>query len=497
MLGPAGGAGAGTASYPATLYLSASTSSLLSGSNTLVSSSLTQPAVAPGGAACTPTPCSGTPSLSATSYTYEYTLGDGSGETPPSPVKSVTTIPTPRWITLSALPTGVNVNVYRMKTGTMFTRVASLPSNASSTYVDNESDANALLDPVLPTQAQNQIPLNTTGYQDFAPRTANTGMSSVSTSPNGSGWIADGVGGVSFPTGSWMFQAKVKQSAPSGTADLVVGMWKVTVSGNAITGSTMLVDPTCSTAPCGSGAAPGENGTNFAQSPSGTTIQQTVSVNGFSLQSGEHLYVQYWRHQTSPEITGSAANATATMFTYDGTAEITHPAATATPDVPALVSPAAALRTNNTTPSLSASYFESDANAGTVTFNVCSDVNRSTILQSHTTGALSSGTNGSWTPAALADGTYYWQAQATDSSDGSSSAASATQSLVIDTVPPGTPTFGAPANSARVNSATLHATFVDSDATDSGTVDFQLCSNASCSSVVASSTRPSWPAVPP
>ena len=352
---------------------------------------------------------------------------------------------------------------------------------------------------------QGRIALNTTGYQDFQPgftpsSIANTPTpnASASTTPTNKGWIVDGSGAVSFPAGTWTFAATLQDNAaattPAAVATLAVGMWKVTVSGNVITGSTLLVDPDCSAAPCGSGAAPGDgtSGTNLVTTSGTVTPSVAPSVGAFSLESDEHLYIQLWRHQTSPfcnpcTVGAAAGNANrlAKLFVNDGTAKITHPTANGFPSVPTLGSLGA--RINNTTPSLSASYSDPDSDSGTVSFQLCSDSACNTVLQSNTTGTLASGANGNWTPTSLADGTYYWRAQATDSVS-NVSGWSATSSFVVDTVPPGAPTLDAPASAARTNSSTLNGTFVDSDGTDSGTVDFQLCSNASCSSVVGSST---------
>ena len=482
----------GTANY-STLYLSGATSSLLSGSDTLVlaagSGQPTKPTATTTGAG----------PLTVGTYNYAITTVDATGgETAvsQSAVPSVTTA-SGKSVQVGSLPTGVTVNVYRQLGNGYFTRVASLPNNASSTYVDAMDNATAAAQPVLP-QAQNRVTIGTlvspppAEYDDFSPGVydlptptsvtpADTG---TLTAPNGKGWIVDGSGGVAVPAGTWTFQARfIDPDNPArGVAHLTVGMWKVTTSGNAITGSTLLIDPSCS------GAAPcGESMTNFvggtAASPK--AISDAVSVGAFSLQSNEHLYVEYFRHQTSGMTAGGGI---ATMLAYDGAnSSITHPAATPVPDVPAVVSPAGGTRTNNTTPTLSAGYFESDGNSGTLSFQLCADSGCSSVLQGPaSTATLASGTNGSWTPSSLADGPYYWQATATDTSANVSG--TTTSSFVVDTVPPGAPTLDSPAAGARVNTTQLGATFVDSDPSDSGTVSYQLCTNASCSSVVASGT---------
>ncbi len=119
--------------------------------------------------------------------------------------------------------------------------------------------------------SKNRIPLapgaGNTGYQDFQPNfnpnSFNTPapMAIASTTPNNKGWMVDGSGAVSFAGGTWTFTTNVTAGATTGlplpSASLAVGMWKVTTAGNAISSSTLLIDPSCS-ARCGSGAAPGD-----------------------------------------------------------------------------------------------------------------------------------------------------------------------------------------------------------------------------------------------
>jgi large repetitive protein len=365
------------------------------------------------------------------------------------------------------------------------------------------------------TATQNRIAASgTTGYQSFQPgvkpanslvNTPTPDGASASTTPTNKGWIVDGSGAVSFAAGTWTFQTTVTENSATGeAATLAVGMWEVSVSGGVVSSPTLLVDPNCSATPCSSGAAPGDAspGTNFITTSGSTTVSLPVSLGAFSLTSGEHLYVQYWRHQTVGfTATVGASQRLATLSVNDGTAEITHPTANAFPDVPALG--AIAARINNTTPTLTATFSDPDASdTGTLAFQLCSDSACSSVLQSGTTSSgIANGANGTWTPAALADGTYYWRAEATDSA-ANVSGWSATNSFTVDTVPPGNPTFVSPSDGGRVNSQ-LSATFVDSDATDSGSVEFQVCGNSTCtaggdplasgsSAVVTGGTAVSW-----
>ena len=503
-LGPASPpADAGT--YSSTLYLSGASSGVVSGGYQLVSSQGASTTARP--APTSSLSCSncggnlGVPS--STAYEYKYTLVDAGGETSPSAVSNTTSAVNGK-IMVSNLPaTGITVRLYRSSSANgPWKRVVELTNNSSPTYLDNVGDAS--LGALMP-QAQTRTTLpppttNGTGYYEYAPGNA---LSDSSTSNDfakvgsegfdGKGWVVDGAGGVSFAaattTSPWLITVKITTSATSGTASLDVGMWKVDDSG-AVVGSP-LIDPTCSSASCGSGGAPGVNasGVNIAlASKTGSPITSKFSsVPAFSLARTQHLYVEFWRDQT---VGTSSGNTVSTLGAYDGTAQITHPTANAFPNVPALSSVAARV---NTTPPLSATFSDPDASdTGKLTFQLCSDAAFTNNCQS---GSSASGlpnptANGTWTstPAeqSLPDGTYYWRAQAQDSySPANLSGWSSPSSFTVDTVPPGAPTLVLPAAGARVKSTQLGATFVDSDSTDSGTVTFQLCSDANCTSPVA------------
>ena len=481
-------ASAGVNNYMATFYLSGAGSAVVSGANQLVTSQGASTTSRPAPTAtvfCTN--CGGNLGpVSATAYSYRYTLVDAGGETSPSTSATASAV-TQGEVTVGNLPTSGTIRLYRsVSANGPWKRVVEL-TNSSGSYVDDIADAS--LGSIMP-QAQTRTTASAAGvgFYVYAPGNGLTdNLASgdfakvASRSFDGKGWVVDGAGGASFAAGTWTVTVKVTSAAAIGTARLDMGMWLVDDSG-AVVGSP-LIDPTCSAAPCGSGAQPGENTVKNIATGAGTAaaITTSFSLPAFSLPRNEHIYVEFWRNQTAMSV----GTTISTLNAYDGVNSITHPAGNAFPDVPTLGSVTA--RSNNTTPSLSASYSDPDSDSGTVSFQLCSDAACNTVLQSSTTGTLASGGNGNWTPASLADGTYYWRAQSTDSAS-NVSGWSATSSFVIDTVPPGAPTFGAPASAVRTNSSALHATFVDSDATDSGTVEFQLCSNVSCSSVVGSST---------
>jgi hypothetical protein len=345
------------------------------------------------------------------------------------------------------------------------------------------------------TTTQNRIALSTTGYQDFSPGTgpgsfATTPMDTTPSTANGKGWLVDAAGAVTFAAGTWTFTNTVTENNTNGVATLVVGMWAVTISGGTISTSTLLVDPTCTSAPCGSGAAPGaaSPGTNFVTSSGSASITLSPSLPSFSLASNQHLYVQYFRSQTGAFTSGGNTNRLAKLTANDGTSSIAHPSTNAWPDVPTLGVVAA--RTN-VTPQLSTTYSDSDGDNGTVSFQLCSDSACSTVLQSNTTATVASGTNVNWTPAALADGTYYWRAQSTDSNS-NTSGWSATNSFVVDTTSPTAPALGSVSSRTNNTTPTLSATFSDPDgASDTGTLSFQLCSTGACGTVLQSGSSAS------
>ena len=469
---------AGVVNY-STLYLSStgSTVSGLGASRELLTSA------GPGAPTTAPTiaaESSGT-ALSGT-YAYEYSVVDSTGgETAPGPATSTLTV-SGKSIDVSGLPTGVRIRLYRecSCTSNLFYRVADFtPGSSTPQFVDNVSDATADVAPNLLPQSQNRPAVLATGYYEFVPGVPLSSTSATSTpvsSPafSGKGWVVDAPGGVSIPSGTWTFTTKLIGKAGNGVARLDIGMWKVDSTG-AVVGSAIIAPATT-----------GENATANIATTAGTAspiVTTIASVPAITLQANEHLYVQFWRHQT----TGSTGTPITTLLAYDGTAQITHPTANGFPNLPALVTTAARV---NAPPRLSATFSDPDAaDTGTLSFQLCSDSACNTVLQSGTSSSgIANGASGSWTPATLSEGTYYWRAQATDSftPTGNVSGWSATSSFIVDTTAPGVPAIGAPAASARVNSTQLNATFVDADSTDTGAVNFRLCTSSACSTVVAS-----------
>ena len=418
-----GGARAGLSDYPATLYLSGSGASIgsaykLVGSAGISTTARPAPAIAANGAG-------NLGAMGLTAYTYEYTLVDAAGgETAPS-TKSNTVSVNLGQIRVSNLPLGVTVRLYRQKgANAPFLRVTELVNNASATYDDNAADP---LSGIVPL-AQNRTDLTgsggggITGYFEYAPGnsipdSATNGSFAQVGAPgfDGKGWIVDAPGNVSFSGGAWSVKIKLLSTGSAlSTARLVTGMWKVNDAG-AVTGGPY-VDPTCSSAPCGSGGAPGENAAANISTGAGTAAAITTNfaaVPAFTLASNEHLYVQFWRHQTA----GTTGNSISTLYAYDGMNQLTHAAVNGFPSDPTLQSPTGGARTNSST--LTAAYSDPDGDAGTVDFRVCTAAAAAGsqctgLVASTALAGVASGTSPTWTPA-LADGTYYWQAHATDS----------------------------------------------------------------------------------
>jgi hypothetical protein len=562
-----GRADAGLNDYPSPLYLSgtAALSSLPTSYALVASPGPGQPTGQISGNITCLLCSSG--NLGASTYSYAYTVVDPSGgETAidaPAPAFTTVTGATGKSVEVTGLPTGVHVKLYRSTTNpALYNLVKDLPNNGSSTYdVDDLSDGSASAAPILP-QAQNRATTGAggLGFQDFSAGTpvTNTLATSYDATPttppaNGKGWIVDGSGGVSFPGGNWSFTAIVRLNGTAlqlGIAHLAVGVWKVTTSGGAIASSTLLIDPTCSAAPCGSSAAPGENTTNIlsptstlvtktgtthanttldglpnttsisvgstvvgADVPAGTTVTAIPTSSSVTLSkaatdshtgnyqfNGVKIITQVsnvsWFTLASNEHlyvqfyrrqTGAASTLTGLATMYTYDGVAAITHPTV-PNTPAIVSPAAGVRVN-TMPQLTATMSDPDVtDTGTLSFQVCSDSACNAVVQSGSASGIANGANGSWAPTGLPDGTYHWNVQATDSVGNQSAWSTPTRSFTVDTTPPGLPTLDTPVAGGRANTTQLATTFVDSDLTDTGTVTFEFCSDPACSTVLSSST---------
>jgi large repetitive protein len=467
-------ASAGVTNYAPTLYLSGAASGVISTSQTLATGA------GPGQPTGTLTLAAGGAGVLGTSaYAYAYTIVDpANGETPAnSPVAPTITGVSGKSVIVSGLPTGVTVRLYRKGTTGLFRRLATLTNNMSSTYTDNMDDTTAASQPILPQTQNRPVALTGTGYYKFVPgvplaTTSATSTAVASPAFTGEGWLVDAAGRVSIPTGTWTFTTTLKAQASNGVAHLVIGMWKINGSG-AVVGSA-IIDPTST----------GENMTANIATVSGTASAIVTTINSVpavSLGADEHLFVEFWRRQT----TASTGTPITTLYANDGMTKLVHPTANGFPNTPTLGGVAARI---NTTPTLSAAFSDPDAgDTGTLSFQLCADSGCATVLQSGSATGVANGSNGTWTPTALTDGAYYWRVQAQDSA-GNQSDWSATSGFTVDTVAPNVPSSLSPATAARVATSQLTATFSDVDPADSGTLSYQLCSDTMCSTVVASNT---------
>jgi|GEM_PF-5873558 len=134
--------------------------------------------------------------------------------------------------------------------------------------------------------------------------------------------------------------------------------------------------------------------------------------------------------------TGNAA-ATATL----GNVSISNNTGNQSPNLPTLVTPSDGAQLGTSEPTLTATFSDPDTNdTGTLTFQVCANATCTGAgdpLQTFSTAAgIANNTSGSASvPTGLPDGTYYWRAKGTDSSNASSSY-TATRSFVVATTPP-------------------------------------------------------------
>jgi hypothetical protein len=483
----AGRAQAGVSDYPSPLYLSgpASTVTGHSTSYRLVGTQSAAPTTSVTGAAST---------LLAATYRYVYTVDTGGGETASAGATATVTSANNEVVTVSGLPTGagLTVRLYRMNISNptnCYSRVwLSAANNSVDSFTDTSGSAtctNAL------RRSEDRFPASSTGWTELspginAPVFGNTAVvGSVPTAPNRRGWIVDGPGQVSFPTGPWTFEVQTRSTAPDGSAALlVVALWKVDAATGDPVGAALL-PPTEQVQAPPNLITPG----NALQT---VTIQ--VDVPAFSLEANERLYMQFWRHQTTAYLgTTGATNRIATLFAWDGLAKIAHPAASGFAVEPTPVAPAAGAYT--TSPGLAAVFNDSDASdSGTVEFRVCpvaaaAGTACASPVDTGSSANVAKGAAATWTiGSALAHGaTYHWQARGRDALGGTS-AWTATQSFVVDSAP-STPAQLVPAAGTAARSLAVEASYSDPDG-DPGALEIRLCSaeaaaGAECSGLVA------------
>jgi hypothetical protein len=469
----AGAAQAGVSDYPSPLYLAGPASSVTGhgASYRLVGTVSAAPSTAVAAGAST---------LSAATYRYVYTVDTGGGETASAGATATVTVANGEVVTVSGLPTGpgLTVRLYRLNIASptsCYTRVwLSLADNAQSSFTDTNGSAsctNAL------KRSEDRFPVSTTGWTELSPSTTapfigNSAVSAaVPAAPNKRGWIVDGPGEVSFPTGPWTFEVQTRSTAADGSAALlVVAMWKVDNATGDPVGAPVL-PPTEQVQAPASLITPA-NGLQ--------TVSIQVDVPTFALEANERLYVQFWRHQTTPYLgTTGAANRIATMFGWDGAAKITHPVASGYAVEPTPVAPAAGASTASR--ALEAVFNDPDgSDSGTVEFRVCTDTAVAgsacaTPVDSGSSAAVAKGATATWTiGAALTHAqTYHWQARGRDVLGGTS-AWTATRSFLVNAAP-GVPALLWPDPGAVGRTLALEAAYNDPDG-DAGSLELRVCS---------------------
>ena len=131
---------------------------------------------------------------------------------------------------------------------------------------------------------------------------------------------------------------------------------------------------------------------------------------------------QYFVAMRMVDVAGNtSAAASSDAFRVDATA----------PTAPTLVTPAAAA-VLTASPTLTATYNDpAPASPGQLTFEVCSNSSCSSVVDTGVSATgITTGANGSWTPAALAGGSYWWRAMGTDSA-GTGGVWSATRAFTL------------------------------------------------------------------
>lgn len=436
----AGGSGAGVASYQGTLYFAGPASSVVSGSYQLTTTVPAAQGLAP--VATAGVANSGGVPTGAYKYVYVTTSGVARTASVASNQVSVTNAP----VTVTNVPVGADVYRAKVPASTNTFNYILLGTNPGplTTYTDTSTATSGTLLP----QADNRVAQGATGWAAFNPGVSLANQFSF-TSLSGTtpsipstcaGWMVDAAGGISFPAGLWTFDTQVRPDANgNGAAALTVAMWKVDDGGNTVSGGTVI---------------PPTDGGSFTLNGTSQTVSVSYTTSGATtLATNEHLCVQFWRHQTTAYSSGGPTSRTIQMLAWDPNNKISvHPAPNAFASA-ALASPADGLRTQ-TIPTLGATYSDAEGDAGNLTIRLCSDSGCGTQLQTSGAMAATNGATLTWTPSGpLADGTYYWRAEAQDSLGLSS--ATTSRSFVMDNAAPTTMITSSPAANSNVPSGTF------------------------------------------
>ena len=289
---------------------------------------------------------------------------------------------------------------------------------------------------------------------------------------NGANGSASVPGGTITSDGTYYWQAKATDnttaaSAFSSSRSFVVDTTAPVFASANVDGSSLAVvfdEPlNGSSTPAGSAFTVRVNGSAQADptnvSVAGSTVTLTLAA---AVHNDDAVTVAY-AQPGSGRVKDVAGNDAASFSAQSATNNTVSVA----PDVPSLVSPADAASLATRTPTLRASFADADTNnTGQLTFRVCSDSGCSSILSLFISA---SGTiNGANASAAVpggdltADGTYYWQAKATDN-QGVSSAFSSSRSFTVDTTAPPVPTIDSGPGAGSTSGPDVTFTFSDSE----------------------------------
>src|SRR3954469_7805069 len=430
----AGASSAGVASYQGTLHLDGAPGAV--GGNWL----LTTSTGAAQGAA--PVATAGAPGSGGVTGTYTYIYVTAGGGASTASLASGQAAPNNAPVSVASVPIGADVYRQRVVSSAPQNNYIYIGTAAATPYVDtNPTTTGAAL-----PQADNRPAVGATGWTEFTPGVglaASTSMSTMTaTAPSTpsvcKGWMVDAPGGVSFPAGTWTFQARIRPGGNNnGTAVLTAALYRVNDSG----------------VPLSTVVAPSDGAANMINTlGTAGTYSVSAAASAFTLDTNEHLCVMFWRHQTGAYTGGGATARQIALLGWDPANQVSlHPAPNAFATA-ALAAPADGLHAQ-TTPTLGATYSDTEGDAGNVTIRVCPDAGCS----SSTTSGQLAATNGqtrTWVPTGLTDGTYYWSARAKDAT-GLPSGWTANRGFTIDTVAPTTSFDSIPSANSNAASGTF------------------------------------------
>jgi hypothetical protein len=126
------------------------------------------------------------------------------------------------------------------------------------------------------------------GNYQYLPGSSNsTAGTKCGASPNGKGWILDTPfqSGGNIASGTWTFFIYESDNAPNRQGHIDVCVYKITVSGGSITGSTLLFQSQGDTS---------WSTTDILDNAVSQITQTTSSQSQFNFNANEYLYVEYW-----------------------------------------------------------------------------------------------------------------------------------------------------------------------------------------------------------